>query len=44
VVAWGPGFRSDLALEWEAFKAARTALAGTRTHAHKALHGRLALS
>ena len=23
MVAWGPGFRADLALEWEAFRAAR---------------------
>lgn len=29
VVAWGPGFQADLALEWESFRAARTALAGT---------------
>jgi hypothetical protein len=31
VVAWGPGFRSDLAVEWESFKAARTALGGVVT-------------
>ena len=33
VVAWGPGFRSDLALEWESFKAARSALGGVITAA-----------
>lgn len=33
VVAWGPGFRSDLALEWESFKAARGALGGVITAA-----------
>ena len=33
VVAWGPGCRSDLALEWEAFRAARAALAGVVTPA-----------
>ncbi|KAK9917364.1 hypothetical protein WJX75_003552 [Coccomyxa subellipsoidea] len=33
VVAWGPGFRSDLALEWEGFKAARGALGGVITAA-----------
>ena len=31
VVAWGPGFRSDLAVEWESFKAARSALSGVVT-------------
>lgn len=31
VVAWGPGFRSDLAVEWESFRAARTALGGVVT-------------
>ncbi|CAL8464950.1 g4485 [Coccomyxa elongata] len=33
VVAWGPGLRSDLALEWESFKAARGALGGVITAA-----------
>ena len=33
VVAWGPGFISDLALEWESFKAARGALGGVITAA-----------
>lgn len=33
MVAWGPGFRSDLALEWEAFRAARGALSGVVTPA-----------
>ncbi len=32
-MAWGPGFRSDLALEWESFKAARGALGGVITAA-----------
>lgn len=27
VVAWGPGFYTDLAVEWDGFKAARDALA-----------------
>lgn len=31
MVAWGPGFRSDLAVEWESFKAARAALSGVVT-------------
>ena len=29
VVAWGPGFYTDLAVEWDSFRAARAALAGT---------------
>ena len=29
VVAWGPGFYTDLAVEWDGFRAARAALAGT---------------
>ena len=33
MVAWGPGFRSDLAVEWESFRAARSALAGVVTAA-----------
>jgi hypothetical protein len=33
VVAWGPGFISDLALEWDCFKAARGALGGVITAA-----------
>lgn len=28
VVAWGPGFYTDLAVEWDGFKAARAALSG----------------
>lgn len=28
VVAWGPGFYTDLAVEWDSFRAARSALAG----------------
>ena len=33
MVAWGPGFRSDLAVEWESFRAARSALGGVVTAA-----------
>ena len=33
VVPWGPGLRSDLVVEWEGFKAARAALAGTTSPA-----------
>ena len=33
VVPWGPGMRSDLVVEWEGFKAARAALAGTTSPA-----------